>query len=101
MLCYRVDYRILSRLLAHYKIPRVTKLSVDEVYVRSKKQDKETRDDLFFTIITDLKTHKVIYVSQSRRQEALDNFFILLGEEACKKIEVVACDQHEAYKKQC
>ena len=98
MLCYRVDYRILQRLLAGYKIPGITRISVDEVYTRKKKKESETRDDLFFTIITDLKTNKVIYVAPSRRKEALDSFFILLGEEACKKIEVVACDQHEAYK---
>jgi len=98
MLCYRVDYRILRRLLAGYKIPGVTKISVDEVYVRRRKKEGETRDDLFFTIITDLKTHKVIYVAPSRRKEALDSFFILLGEKACKNIKVVACDQHEEYK---
>ena len=97
--CYRVDKYILRRLLQGYKIPKVTKISVDEVYARSKKQLKkgETRDDLFLTIIVDLKTHKVIWVSQSRRKEALDQFFKLLGKDACKNIEVVAADQHEGY----
>ncbi len=42
-------------------------------------------------------TRKVIWVSQSRRKEALDRFFQLLGTEACKDIEVVATDQHDAY----
>jgi transposase len=98
MLAYRVDHRILVRLLAGYKIPKVTRISVDEVYARKKKKEGETRDDLFLTIITDLKTHKVIYVSHSRRKEALDYFFELLGPDACINIKVVACDQHEAYK---
>ena len=48
-------------------------------------------------MIVDSTTRKVIWVSQSRRKEALDAFFKLIGSEACKKIEVVACDQHEGY----
>lgn len=98
MLAYRIDHRILIRLLGKFRIPKVTKIAVDEVYARRKKKEAETRDDLFLTIITDLNTHKVIFVSHSRRKEALDRFFILLGKEACSKIKVVACDQHEAYK---
>lgn len=39
----------------------------------------------------------MIHVSQSRRKEALDQFFELLGPEACKEIEVVATDQHDDY----
>lgn len=97
--CYRVDKHMLTRFLQGYKIPEVTKLSVDEVYARGKKQLKEgeTRDDLFLTVVVDIQTHKVIWVSQSRRKEALDEFFNLLGSDVCKKIEVVATDQHEGY----
>jgi len=97
--CYQVDKHILLRFLQGYKIPKVTQISVDEVYARGPKQKKEgeTRDDLFLTIIVDIKTHKVIWVSQSRRREALDQFFLLLGAEACSQIEVVATDQHEGY----
>lgn len=99
MSCYRVDKYILRRLLQGYSIPKVTHIAVDEVYARSRKQLKpgETRDDLFFTVIVDIRTHKVIWVSQSRRQEALDQFFELLGSEACKDIKVVATDQHDGY----
>lgn len=97
--CYNVDKDILTRMLQGYKIPEVTRISVDEVYARGKKQQKEgeTRDDLFLTVIVDIKTHKVIWVSQSRRKGALDEFFRLIGPEACSKIEVVATDQHEGY----
>lgn len=99
MACYSVDHYILRRLLQGYKIPKVTHIGVDEVYARSPKQQKkgETRDDLFLTVIVDLKTHKAIWVSNSRRKEALDEFFKILGEEACGQIEVVATDQHEGY----
>jgi transposase len=99
MACYKVDKYILTRLLQGYAIPKVTQISVDEVYARSEKQKKEgeTRDDLFLTVIVDMKTRKVIWVSQSRRKEALDQFFEMIGPEACAQIEVVATDQHEGY----
>lgn len=99
MTCYRVDKEILKQYLQGYKIPDVTRISVDEVYARTRRQLKkgEDRDDLFLTAIIDLDTHKVIYVSDSRKQKALDQFFELLGEDRCKRIKVVACDQHEAY----
>jgi transposase len=97
--CYRVDKHILARLLHGYKIPKVTQLSVDEVYARGNIQlrEGETRDDLFLTVIIDIKTHKVIWVTISRRKEALDEFFNLIGPEQCRQIEVVATDQHAGY----
>jgi transposase len=99
MACYKVDHYILQRLLQGYTIPKVTRISVDEVYARSKKQQQEgeTRDDLFLTVIVDQRTRKVIWVAPSRRKEALDQFFAVIGPEACKEIQVVATDQHDAY----
>lgn len=97
--CYKVDKDILRRLLQGYKIPKAARITVDEVYARGPKQRKqgETRDDLFLTVIVDLKTRKAIWVSKSRRKEALDEYFELIGKEACKEMEVVCTDQHEAY----
>ena len=99
MSAYKVDKYILQRLLQGYEIPSVTHISVDEVYARSPVQQKlgETRDDLFLTVVVDQRTHKVIWVSQSRRKEALDSFFEIIGHEACRKIQVVTCDQHRGY----
>ena len=99
MACYKVDKYILTRLLQGYSVPEVKHISVDEVYARSRVQQKanETRDDLFLTVVVDIRTRKVIWVSQSRRKEALDHFFELIGSEACKLIQVVATDQHEGY----
>jgi transposase len=99
MACYKVDKYILLRLLQGYEIPDITHISVDEVYARTRKQQKEneTRDDLFLTVIVDQNTHKVIWVSHSRRKEALDAFFQILGPKRCKKIKVVTCDQHRGY----
>ena len=88
--CYKIDKYILKRLLQGYKIPEIRRLAVDEVYARSPRQRKkdETRDDLFLTVIVDLKTRKVIWVSNSRRKEALDEFFQIIGAEACEQVEV-------------
>lgn len=99
MTCYKIDKYILSRLLQGYQIPNITHIAVDEVYARSPVQqgEGETRDDLFLTVIVDLRTHKVIWISKSRRKEALDIFFEMIGSSACEKIVVVATDQHAGY----
>jgi len=94
---WRLDLKRMKRLLSSYKIPRPRRISVDEVYARKKPKPGETRDDRFFTVICDLDTGKAIWVSSSRRKEALDDFFLIIGKRACENIEVVACDLHEAY----
>lgn len=94
----RVDFARLKRMLKHYKIPSVTHIAVDEVYARKKPRPGESRDDRFFTVVTDLTTHKVIWVSESRKKEALDQFFSIIGPKACRAIKVVATDQHDSYR---
>lgn len=95
---WRLDLARMRRMLAHYRIPDVTHISVDEVFARRKpKFAEESRDDRFFTVVSDLKTGRVIWVAESRRKEALDEFFLLIGKDQCRKIEVVASDQHEGY----
>lgn len=96
---WRMDYRRMQHMLKEYELPLVNRISVDEVHAKSKKQRKkgENRDDEFFTVITDLSNNKVIWVADSRRKEALDSFFQILGPARCELIEVVAVDQHESY----
>lgn len=94
----RIDLKRMQRMLRHYKIPDVTHIAVDEVYARKKSRYKdEDRDQRFFTVVTDLNTRRVIWVAESRKKAALDQFFKLIGQEACDRIVVVAVDQHEAY----
>jgi transposase len=98
MTTWRLDFARMKLMLAHYKIPAVKRISVDEVYARKKaKSPTESRNERFFTVISDLDTHRVIWVSESRDKKALDEFFTLIGTEACSQIEVVAADQHEGY----
>lgn len=95
---WRLDFARMKRMLAYYKIPEVRRIAVDEVYARKKSKDPgESRNARFFTVITDLDSRKVIWVSESRDEKALEQFFILIGKEACKKIVVVATDQHDDY----
>ncbi len=100
MTMWRFDFKRMRRLFQHYKIPKVTRISVDEVYARKQKYyRKESRDKRFFTIVSDLNSGRVVWVSESRSKEALDEFFHVIGEERCKDIEVVAADQFDGYKK--
>jgi transposase len=99
MTLHRLDFARLKRLVQNYKIPDLKRISVDEVYGRSKKYHaKESRDNQFFTVICDLDSRRVVWVTESRDKKALDEFFNILGEEKCKKIEVVAMDQHDPYR---
>lgn len=98
MTLWRADLERMERYFINYKLPEdLTHLCVDEVYARTKHGEEENRSDRFFTIITDLRTHKVVWVEPSRSRAALDRFFGMLGPEKCKKIAVIATDQHEEY----
>lgn len=95
----RIDLGRMKRMLQKYKIPRVRKIAVDEVYSRKKTHYQgESRNQKFFTVITDLETGRVLWVTSSRNKSALDEFFSIIGKKACRQIEVVAMDQHEPYK---
>jgi transposase len=95
---WRLDFRRLLRFRSRYKIPPLTHISVDEVYARKKHKEGETRNDRFVTVITDMKSRKVVWVADSRRREALDEFYQILGKARCDAIKVVAQDQHEDYR---
>lgn len=99
MSMWRFDFNRMKRMFQHYKIPKVKRICVDEVYARKKKKyAKESRDNRFFTVVCDLDTRRVVWVSESRSKEALDEFFKIIGSERCEDIEVVAADQFDGYK---
>lgn len=98
MTMWRHDYHRMRRMLQSYKIPAPKYISVDEVYAKKKKDEGENRNDLFFTVISDLQTRRVVFVTRGRSKEALDEFYNLLGSEHCSKVKVVAMDQFEGYR---
>lgn len=96
---HRLDFNRLRRLIQHYKIPKLKRISVDEVYSRSNSHYRgENRNQRFFTVISDLDSRRVIWVSDSRDRAALDEFYKIIGTDACREIEVVAADQHDGYR---
>ena len=94
---WRIDFKRMQKMLEDYELPEVKRISVDEVHATRKRAKGDTRDDEFFTVVCDLDTGKAIFTAKSRRREALDAFFIALGNERCQAIEGVATDQHEGY----
>lgn len=97
MTTWRLDFKRMKRMLSKYVIPKVKRICVDEVYSRRKKEPGENHADLFFTVVCDLDTGRAIWVSSSRRKEALDEFFLIIGKKACDEIQVVACDMYRGY----
>jgi transposase len=96
---WRLDYNRMIAMLTHYKIQPPIRLSVDEVYARKhSKYFGESREKRYFTIITDSISRKVIWVSEGRSKASLDEFYKMIGAEACSKIEVVAMDQFEGFR---
>ncbi len=96
MTMWRADLERMRRLFGHYQMPReLTHLGVDEVYAKAHHAEDESRSNSFFTIITDLKSCKPIWVTNSRSRQALDEFFLQIFPEACAKLQVVATDQHD------
>ena len=102
MTLWRHDFKRLQRLLQKYEVPPLTHISVDEVYARKKLpedlgDEDKNKSSKYFTVVSDLKTRKVVWISLGRSKEALDTFYILLGEQRCKQIEVVAMDQFDGF----
>ena len=86
MTLWRADFKRMRRMFQTYKIPDIKRISVDEVYARRSRYKYKDRAECFFTVISDLDTRKVIWVSQSRSKEALDEFYHIIGKERCDGI---------------
>lgn len=96
---WRVDFDRMLKMVQNYKIPKVKRISVDEVHTRSKKRySSEPRHKQYFTVVSDLDSGRVIWVSENREKAALDEFYALIGPERCKLIKVAAMDQFEGYR---
>lgn len=100
MTLWRMDFERMRRMFQYYEIPKVTRISVDEVYAQKFRPGFRNggRDKSFFTVLCDLDSRRVVWVSESRSQSALAEFYKIIGPERCAEIEVVVGDQHDAYK---
>lgn len=90
---YEIDHTVLRRMLETYEIPDPINISIDEKAFK--------KGHSYVTIITDTDTKKVIWVSEENSKASVDEFFIILGKERCKKIETVSKDLHLAFKYSC
>lgn len=90
---YEIDHEVLKRMIQNYEIPDPINISVDE------KSFKKGHN--YVTVVTDADRSKVIWVSSGNSKASLDEFFMVLGEERCKKIKIVAKDLHLPFKYSC
>lgn len=86
---YKIDHRVLYKLVQTLKIEVPEHISVDEKCF--KKQSK------YVTIISDAQKGLAIWVSRGNSKESLDEFFKIIGPQDCKKIKTVAKDLHRPY----
>ncbi len=95
---WRIDFQRMKNQCSRYQFPKFSRISVDEVYVRKfdlKEGDK--RSDRFFTVISCLDRKKVLWVTEGRYKESLDEFFKMLTPEERRRIKVIAMDQFKGY----
>lgn len=90
MTVYEIEHKHLAQGLNHLTLPEnLEEISIDEVSWR--------KGQRYFTIVTDLKSHKVIWVALGRTSQAIDSFFYALGLQRCAHIKTVAIDMWDAY----
>ena len=90
---YKIDHEVLLRLWQQMEIPDPINISVDE------KSFKKGHN--YVTIVTDMDTKQVIWVSEGNRKESLDQFFQVIGGDRCAKIKTVSKDLHKPYSLSC
>lgn len=84
--------RAVKRGLGRRKIEKLRGIGIDE---------KSFRGKYFVTIVHDLDTSDVLWVANSRKSEALDEFFEHLGPQLCASIECISTDMWKGYSNAC
>lgn len=90
---YKIDHEVLKRLIQDMEIPDPINISVDE------KSFKKRHN--YVTIVTDADIGKAIWCSVGNSKKSLDEFFMVLGADRCKKIKTVSKDLHRPYAESC
>jgi len=87
---HNIDKRTLKNLKLDNALPPLSIIGVDEISFE--------KHHNYFTIVYDLSTKNgVLYVSQGRSQESLDEFFSQLTEKQKQSIKAVCMDMWDAY----
>jgi len=90
---YKIDHDVLLRLWQLAEVPDPIHIAVDE---KSYKKGHK-----YVTIVSDLDRRMVIWVSEGKEKESLDEFFKIIGPERCSKIETVSKDMWRPYIASC
>lgn len=90
---YKVDHDVLLRLWQLAEVPDPIHIAVDE---KSYKKGHK-----YVTIVSDIDRRMVIWVSEGKDKESLDEFFKIIGPERCSRIQTVAKDMHKPYIASC
>lgn len=86
---YNIDINGMTEDLQIEPIGKLRAIGVDEVSFQ--------KGHKYVTVISDLNKHGVVYVTEDNNKASLEEFFNLIGEEACKNIEIAVSDFHKPY----
>jgi transposase len=86
---YNIDVKGMQEDISIEPIGDLTAIGVDEVAFQKGHQ--------YVTVISDIKRHGVVYVTTGNTKNSVSQFFTLLGEENCKRIETVVSDFHQPF----
>jgi transposase len=86
---YRIDMNLLMRRYREMERPNPKNIAVDEKSFK--------KGHSYVTIVTDVDREEVIYVSEGRSEESLNEFFEWMGKTRCQAIETIAMDLHPEY----
>jgi len=86
---HAIQERAVKRGLARRQAEPITRLGVDE--------KSFTRGHRYFTIVNDLSRSRVLFVSENRETQSLDEFWASLTPEQLQSVEAVAMDMWDPY----
>jgi transposase len=86
-----IDKELIEFGLAKRDLSGLRRLGIDEVAMAKRHR--------YLTVVTDLRARKVVWVGEGRKSRNLARFFKALPEATRRRIDVVAIDMWEAYRK--
>jgi transposase len=91
----RAEESAIARWEATRSKVKLHQAGVDEKYLGR----RNTRDEKFVTIVSNLETGEPIWIGYGRKEETLAKWIATLSKVEKKRIKLFAMDMHEAYKK--
>jgi len=85
----RIDSRIIKQEQSRQSWVGLRRICVDEKAIG--------RGHDYITIVSDLDTHRVVFVAEGRKKSSLNKFYSRIGPARCQELEVVAMDVWTSY----